>query len=74
MGDTTHSEPVDTPDFRKYEALFSEYSKEISSFPSDVLTVAEMKKDLRALDRTLFVRILSLPPRVSFRTTFCKLC
>ena len=56
MGDTPQAEPNDTPDFRKYEALFSEYSKDISSFPNDVLTVSEMKKELRALDRTLFVR------------------
>lgn len=46
----------DGPDFHKYEALFAEHSKEIASFPSEVLSVNEEKKELRALDRTLFVR------------------
>jgi len=56
MADSASAEPNDTPDFRQYEGLFSEYAKEISVFPNDVLTVSEEKKQLRALDRTLFVR------------------
>jgi hypothetical protein len=56
MADSAVVEPNDTPDFRQYEVLFSEHGKEISAFPNDVLTVSEEKKQLRALDRTLFVR------------------
>jgi hypothetical protein len=54
MGDTAPAEPSDTPDFKQYEATFAEYAKEITAFPNDVLTVTEEKKQLRALDRTLF--------------------
>jgi hypothetical protein len=50
------AEISDTPDFRQYESLFAEHAKEISSFPNEVLSVNEEKKQLRALDRTLFVR------------------
>lgn len=56
MSSTAPPEPSDTPDFRQYEATFAEFAKEISPFPNDVLTVSEEKKQLRALDRTLFVR------------------
>jgi len=60
MAESAPAEPNDTPDFRQYEGLFSEYAKEISTFPNDVLMVNEEKKQLRALDRTLFVRFPSL--------------
>lgn len=56
MAEPTNSDPSDTPDFRLYEALFADHAKELAPFPSDALIVTEEKKQLRALDRTLFVR------------------